>query len=359
MNKILIIHDRFQYKGGGERLVLTMAQGLQADILTEYWDEKQSFAKNQAPARVFTLGDRFNLRGMGYLSAQLRFFFKTSFIKNYNVIIFSGNNCLSAAWRITKQKKIMYCHTPVRYAYDLRSYYYKRYPFYLKPLFILFVWLAKLIYQWGINKMDRVIANSENVQRRLKIYCNTDSVVVYPPIDTDKFIWLGQKDYYLSFARLVDLKRVDDIVKAFQNMPDKNLIIASGGPELGKIKDLARNHNNIQVLGFVNDDYLAELVGNCIASIYIPRQEDFGMTPLEAAAAGKPTIGVNDGGLKETIIHDKTGILIKRDYNISELIEAVQNLNKHKALTMKEACMANAARFNKHTFIHNIKQLLA
>ena len=121
--KILIIHDRFQYRGGGERLVLIMAKGLNADILTEYWDEKNSFAKTEFSGKVFTLGKQFKVRGIGYVSAQLRFFFKTKIIKNYDIIIFSGNNCLSAAWRARGKRKIMYCHTPVRYAYDLKNYY--------------------------------------------------------------------------------------------------------------------------------------------------------------------------------------------------------------------------------------------
>lgn len=356
--KILIIHDRFQYRGGGERLVLIMAKGLNADILTEYWDEKNSFAKTEFSGKVFTLGKQFKVRGIGYVSAQLRFFFKTKIIKNYDIIIFSGNNCLSAAWRARGKRKIMYCHTPVRYAYDLKNYYYKKYPFYLKPVFLFFVYLARVIYQWGIKKMDKIMANSKNVQNRLKYYCHMESAVVYPPIDTEKFKWLGQKDYYLSFARLVDLKRVDDVVRAFQKMTDKKLVIASGGPEFDKIKKICYHYKNINILGFVSDETLAKLVGNCIANIYIPKQEDFGMTPLEAASAGKPTIGVDDGGLKETIIHRRTGYLIPKDYEIKDLVEAVEWLGKDKALDMKIICAERAKKFSNANFIDLMKQCI-
>jgi len=215
--KILIIHDRFKFKGGAERLVLVMAQALQADILTEYWDEENSFAKSEAPGKVITLGKQTKIRGLGYVTAQWNFFWRTKFIKDYDVIIFSGNNCLSAAWRCKKsQRKIMYCHTPVRYAYDLKDYYYKTYSFDLKPIFLFFVYLARVIYQWGIKKMDLVLANSKNVQMRLKFYCNIDSEVVYPPIDLEKFqlaMYAGAEmarkgGYYLSFGRLDPLKRV-------------------------------------------------------------------------------------------------------------------------------------------------------
>ncbi|MFA6551067.1 MAG: glycosyltransferase [Patescibacteria group bacterium] len=399
--KILILHDRFKFKGGAERLVLIMAQALNADIATEYWNDKESFAKNEAssfaparagatadkPRKIIVLGKQVTHVGLSYFSAQWRFFWRTKFIKNYDVIIFSGNNCLSAAWRARGKHKIMYCHTPVRYAYDLKDYYLQQKPVWQKPLFFVFVYLARAIYQWGIKKMDLVLANSKNVQARLKFYCGVKSEVLYPPIDTDKFqhychsraggnpasareirdprlrgddkegmeMTKEKNNYYLSFGRLDPLKRIDDIVRAFHLMPDKKLIVASGGPELTKIKQLAVGHDNIKILGFVDDKKLAELVGGCLANIYIPKQEDFGMTPLEAAAAGKPTIGVDDGGLRETIIHQKTGYLIPKNYTIENLIKAVQWLNADRAAGMNMECKKQAERFSKERFAKEIK----
>jgi len=371
--KILILHDRFKFRGGAERLVLTMAQGLGADIATEYWNEEESFSKTEAPAKVIILGKQIKHLGLSYLSAQWRFFWKTKFIKNYDLIIFSGNNCLSAAWRARSpllvpplgegRRLVMYCHTPVRYAYDLKDYYYQKYSWHARPVFLFFVMLARLIYQRGIKKMDLVLANSRNVQARLRHYCGVKSEVVYPPIDLEKFqlaMYAGAEmarkgGYYLSFGRLDPLKRVDDIVRAFHLMPNKNLVVASGGPELERIKQLALEHDNIEILGFVSDAKLAELVGNCIASIYIPRQEDFGMTPLEAAAAGKPTIGVNDGGLRETIMHWQTGYLIPKDYIIEDLVKAVQWLDADRAGEMRRACEEQAQKFSKEVFIEKIK----
>ena len=371
--KILILHDRFKFRGGAERLVLTMAQALDADIATEYWNEEESFSKTEAPAKVIILGKQIKHLGLSYLSAQWRFFWKTKFINNYDIIIFSGNNCLSAAWRARSpllvpplgegRRLVMYCHTPVRYAYDLKNYYYQKYSWHARPVFLFFVMLARLIYQRGIKKMDLVLANSRNVQARLRHYCGVKSEVVYPPIDLEKFqlaMYAGAEmarkgGYYLSFGRLDPLKRVDDIVRAFHLMPNKNLVVASGGPELERIKQLALGHDNIEILGFVSDAKLAELVGNCIASIYIPRQEDFGMTPLEAAAAGKPTIGVNDGGLRETIMHWQTGYLIPKDYIIEDLVKAVQWLDADRAGEMRRACEEQAQKFSKEVFIEKIK----
>ncbi len=364
VKKILIIHDRFKFKGGAERLVLIMAQGLGADIATEYWNETESFSKNEASGKIITLGKQVRHTGLSYFSAQWRFFWKTKFIKEYDVVIFSGNNCLSSAWRARGKRKIMYCHTPVRYAYDLKNYYLKQKSWWKKPLFLFFVFVARVIYQWGIKKMDLVMANSENVQNRLEKFVKVKSKVVYPPIDLEKFKWLNQKDYYLSFGRLDKLKRIDDIVKAFQPQlitkggVSRKLIIASGGPELDKIKKMAYDYKNIQVLGFVSDKKLAELVGNCIANIYISVDEDFGMSPLEAGSAGKPTIGVDDGGLKETIIHEKTGYLIPTDYKISDLIKAVEWMTPEKAESMKDNCVKQAGKFSKEKFVDSVKNVL-
>lgn len=356
--RILIIHDRFQYRGGGERLCLALAQGLRADIATEYWNEEDSFPRREAPGNIITLGKQVKWRGFGYLSAQWRFFWKTRFIREYDTIIFSGNNCLSAAWRVPQAKKVMYCHTPVRYAYDLKDYYYQRYAWWQKPLYLALVYLARLIYRWGLGNMDRVVANSRNVQRRLHnlVGYTNDVVVINPPIDTQKFTWQGQSDYYLSFARLVDLKRVGDIVRAFAAMPDKKLVVASGGPEFETIKKMAENLPNVSVTGFVSELELRRLVGNCIACIYIPVDEDFGMSPLEAAAAGKPTIGVDEGGLQETIIHQKTGYLIPGKYTVTDLQKAVAWLHAEQAQAMRQSCEAQAARFGVTRFIEAMRQ---
>ncbi len=368
-------------------MVLIMARGLGADIAAEYWNEAESFNKDEAPRKVITMGKQVKHRGLSYFFAQWRFFWKTSFIKNYDIVVFSGNNCLSAAWRCKKsQLKIMYCHTPVRYAYDLKDYYFKQKPLWQKLLFLFFVAVARVIYQWGIKKMDAVLCNSQNVQARLRKYCGVKSAVVYPPIisfchpkreTSEEFFYKSAEldsslystsphfvqddrkieEYYLSFGRIDKLKRIDDIVRAFQKLPERNLVVASGGPELENIKKMAKDCDNIKVLGWVSDEQLAELAGNCIASIYIPIDEDFGMTPLEAAAVGKPTIGVDEGGLKETVLHKKTGYLMPKKYVINDLMEAVKWLDAEKAVEMKEDCIKQAEKFSKEIFIDKISKI--
>ncbi len=357
--KILIIHDRFMFRGGAERLILIMARGLGADIATGFWSEQESFPKKEVPHKLYVLGKPSQKSGWRYLKFQWLFYFKTKFIKNYDLVIFSGNNCLSAAHHVRPGvKKVFYCHTPVRHAYDLRNYYLSRMPWWKRLFFRPLTYLSKLVYNYGFRQMDIVIANSKNVQQRIKQYLKTDSTVIYPPIQTNKFKWLGQQDYYLSFARVDKLKRVGDIVRAFQQMPDKKLIVCSGGDDLVNIKRLAHNYKNIEIKGWVGDDELRQLVGNCIATLYIPLDEDFGMTPLESMSAGKPCIGVNEGGLKETILDGQTGKFIPADYSLDDIIQAVNWLTPQRALAMRQACEQQAAKFSADRFIQQLKAII-
>lgn len=361
--KILIIHDRFQFRGGGERVVLDMAQGLDADIATEFWTN-ETYDRSEAPGNVFVLdhGEPKQIVWR-YFRAHYNFFIKTKpFINNYDVVIFSGNNCLTASFNLNKSTpRLLYCHAPVRYVYDLfnkrrsdEPNVFKRWLYY-----DIGKWLIRFVYTRGLRNMrGNIIANAQNVKNRLQRFCQVNSSVVYPPIKVDRFKWLGQKEYYLSFARVDELKRVDDIVRAFQKMPDKKLVVASSGPQIENIKAMAREYSNIDILGWVEHEKLQELVGNCIATIYIPVDEDFGMSPVEGMAAGKPCIGVNEGGLPESIVEGKTGVLIPAVYTIEDLVAAVRQLTPDRAARMKDDCVAHAQLFSETRFIQEIKQAI-
>ncbi|NMC51228.1 glycosyltransferase family 4 protein [Candidatus Kuenenbacteria bacterium] len=358
MSKILIIHDRFMFRGGAERLVLIMAKGLGADICTGFWSDSECYPKSEVPHKLFVLGNSSQKSGWRYLKFQWLFYFKTKFIRDYDLVIFSGNNCLSAAHNVRAGvKKIFYCHTPVRHAYDLRDYYLKNKIWWKRIILRCFIPLSRLVYRYGFRQMDIVIANSKNVQNRIKKYLHRDSTVVWCPIQTDKFQWLSPGGYYLSFGRVDKLKRIGDVVRAFQKMPDKKLVVVSAGDDFENVKKLAAGYDNIQVLGWVDDRKLAELIGHCLASIYIPINEDAGMTPLESMSAGKPCIGVFDGGLKETIIDGKTGKFIPADYTIDDIIRAVGWLTSETAQKMRADCEAQAQKFSEEKFIEKMLQI--
>jgi glycosyltransferase involved in cell wall biosynthesis len=206
--------------------------------------------------------------------------------------------------------------------------------------------------------MDTVVTNSENVRRRIHRYLHKEAHVVHPPCDIARFVWQGQGDYYLSTARLDPLKRVESIIRAFLKMPDKRLIVVSGGAQLPYLQRLAQQASHIHFTGWVSDAQLATLLGNAIATLYLPKDEDFGMSPVESMAAGKPVIGVAEGGLLETIIPGETGLLVATPLNVESICEAVNTVTPQRALSMRRACEKRAYHFRSEVFLEKMKDLL-
>jgi glycosyltransferase involved in cell wall biosynthesis len=215
--------------------------------------------------------------------------------------------------------------------------------------------ITRVKYAAAMEKMDVVIANSENVKQRLSRYLGLEAVVVAPPCDIQGFQWLGQEDYYLSTARLEPYKRVDLIVDAFLQMPDKKLVVASGGSQLESLKHRAAGASNIHFTGWTDSKTLHNLVGNCIATIYIPIDEDFGMSPVESMAAGKPVVGVSEGGVLETVINGQTGVLMQNRLRIADVIDGVRRLDAKTALRMRPVCEGRAEVFSKAHFSQRLK----
>jgi glycosyltransferase involved in cell wall biosynthesis len=354
--KILILHDYFLYKGGGERLIITMAKRMKADIATAFV-AKDAFDPREHGIKVFELykENRFSrIPGFRYAQVNLAFLLKTrKLIKDYDIIYYSGD-CVNSLIRARDKINIAYMHTPPRHLYDSFGDRMKQYGIVKKLIFIPFAIFNRFRFSRLSRRFDLIITNSHTVQERIKKYLKLDSVVVYPPCNTVDFKWLGEGDYFFSWARLYPAKRVDMIVEAFTRMPEKKLIVGSGGPELEKIQEMAKGRNNIQILGWISDEQLLELLGNALATIYIPVREDFGMTPVESMYAGKPVIGVNEGGMQETVVDGKTGILLRPDFTIDDIMIAVKDLNKERAAAMREDCERRAAVFSEDAFIEGI-----
>jgi len=357
--KIIILHDTFLYKWWGERLILMMAKLLKSDIASGFFS-KGSFdlEKEGFTGKKYALSSEIFAKWFRHLKLKFAFLFRTGFLKQYDTVIFSGD-CVSAVRNTKKsQQKIYYCHTPPRYLYDLHDLYVQKVPKLLRWAFVLACKIFRSMYESDIKKMDFVLTNSKNTQERLKKFLEIDSQVLYPPVQLWEFVYLDTKDYYLSFARLADAKRVDKIVEAFQKMPDKKLLVVYGenDPQREKIFALAQGYENISFVTFPGNIGFKECVWNAIATIYIPVDEDFGMSPVESMSAGKPVIGVAEWWLKETILHEKTGILLKPDFAIDDIVQAVQTLTPEKCQEMRYDCEYRARDFSIETFEHQLKE---
>jgi glycosyltransferase involved in cell wall biosynthesis len=132
----------------------------------------------------------------------------------------------------------------------------------------------------------------------------------------------------------------------------------SGGNLLNNLKKECQDYPNITIVGWVSREDLIRYVSECIATIYIPIDEDFGISPIESMAAGKPVIGVNDGGIKETVLHGETGYLCPKNMTESDLLEGIKYLEPVKASAMKSYCTERAQKFKAEIFFNKMKQIM-
>lgn len=355
----IVIHDFFTFKGGGERLVEILCRDLELDLAFGH-QTADSFDLGALPGKLFDLhSDGVDIMGWRTLRRLNAFRNKSRILKRYENVIYSGIYSPIAIKNHASGKNIYYCNTPPRFLYDLRDHYISALPLWRRlPLFNFHLLFFAGMYESAIHKMDVVIANSKNIQDRIRKFFGIESPIIYPPCDCDQFNWLGQGDYYLSTARLDPLKRVDVIIEAFTQMPDKKLIVLSEGIEKAKLLALSRGHKNISFAGSVEEKKLKELIGNAIATIYIPKEEDFGLSPVESMAAGKPVLGVAEGGMLETVVHGETGWILPRDPSPEEVVSGVRELQAGSARSMRKKCESRAEMFRKEIFIEKMRKLI-
>ncbi|MBF0308727.1 MAG: glycosyltransferase [Magnetococcales bacterium] len=355
---ILVIHDIFDFKGGGERTALTLAYGLETDLFSGTLNRNSFDISLPGGCSFRTLDCRLPTSLFKTLMLILYFRYRTRFINTYQRIIFSGWVCLFAIHNHRNGPNIWYCYTPPRDFYDQYQQTYRNASWGKRILMHLVLPGLRKRFEQAVKQVDLIIAISETIQDRVKHSFEKPSVVVYPPCDVDLFHWIEQEEFYLSTARLVPLKRVDRIVQAFLGMPHKRLVVVSTGSEWDSLKQRAAGAANIQFTGSVSDETLRDLMGKCLASIYIPQNEDFGISPVESMAAGKPVIGVAEGGLRETVLDGETGILLPPDPSAEAIREAVIRMTPETALSMREACEKRAKRFSRERFITEMKAIV-
>lgn len=353
------LYDYMQLAGGAERLSLTLATGLPEFrlVVSRVFPEAHSLDElTQVDVKELTTPFT---RYLGRVPETVwNFRYRSQFLRDAEVVCYSGFYAPFAVHQQMQGRRIYYCHTPPRFAYDLKDNYIERIPMYARPLWNVLVNYLQREYECAIKKMESIYVNSANVQKRLKQHLGIDADIIYPPIDISSFQWIEGGDYFVSLARLVPSKRVDLIVRAFLKMPDQKLIIASGGPEMEKLRKLANGAANIFFTGWQSDKQLQALLGKARAAIYLPIDEDFGMSPVEAMAAGKPVIGVAEGGLKETIIDGQTGVLLPLPLEVQSIIDAVCSLTEVRARDMRLACEQRAQHFSKDQFIQRMRDIL-
>ena len=274
-------------------------------------------------------------------------------VSGYDIIISSSHAVAKGIITGPDQIHISYVHSPIRYAWDLQHQYLNESG--IKGIkSILIRLILHYIRCWDYrtsNGVDFFIANSNFIARRIKKVYGRESKVIYPPVNINIFLPKYDKDeFYLTVSRLVPYKKVKLIVEAFNEMPEKKLIVIGNGPEYEKIKKTAKF--NIEILGYKNTDIILDYMQRAKAFIFAA-EEDFGITPVEAQACGTPVIAFAKGGALETIVgldnKNPTGVFFY-EQSVDSLINAINLFEKNKLMIDGQKCRENAERFSIDRF---------
>lgn len=260
-------------------------------------------------------------------------------LKEYDLIISSSHSVAKGVITSPDQLHISYIHSPMRYAWDQMNTYLRNSSYKKLGLNILLRIILQDLRKWDYIssvRIDKLVCNSNFTAKRVKKYWGRNSTVIHPPVDTNRFFPKESRDnYYLSVSRLVPNKRIDLLVKAF-NQIDLPLIIIGNGPEKRNLMKIAKK--NIKFLGYQSDHNIKTYMEECRAFVYAG-VEDFGIAPVEAMAAGAPIIALNKAGILDTVncINSKnkipTGIFFNNQ-NDKDLIECI-NFFEEKKLWLK------------------------
>jgi glycosyltransferase involved in cell wall biosynthesis len=274
----------------------------------------------------------------------------------YDLILSSSHVCAKGVIPPPEALHITYCHTPPRYAWDLYPLYTRR----LNP--VLRAYTSLVMHRlriWDVTTGDRVdhfVANSHFVAQRIQRYYRRPATVIYPPVDTDFFTpgadpGVGGGDYFLVVSRLTPYKRVDLAVDAFSRL-DAQLLVVGDGPERRRLQ--ARAGTNVRFLGALPREQVRDYMRSCRALIF-PGKEDFGITPVEVQATGRPVIAFGGGGALESVVEGATGLFFQ-EQTPEALAEAVQRAS---ALSFdREAIRQHALRFDQAVFCRSMTDLV-
>ena len=347
--KVALVYDRVNKFGGAERVLLDLHQLYpQAPIYSLVHNPK----KTAWASKINIIPTYFNklnfLKSRHELLAPLAAMAFESFnFDEYDVVISVSSADAKAVITKPHTLHINYCLTPTRYLWSGVAEYRSRFSFH--PVFDLYLKHARssdLVYA---SRPDYYFAISQEVKKRLQKYYRRDSEVIYPAIDFN--FWSrpepeGIDDYYLVVSRLVPYKKVDLVIRAFNKL-NKRLLIVGSGSQLSELRSISKS--NISFEGHPDDAKLRYLYSHAKALIF-PQIEDFGLVPLEAQATGTPVIAYADGGVLETVIENKTGVFFNSQTQAS-LIDAVNFFESDMCSIKRSDCQKQAERFSRSGFI--------
>ena len=276
-------------------------------------------------------------------------------LSGYDLVISSSHAVAKGVITGPDQMHVCYCHTPIRYAWDLQHQYLRQTGLMRGPRSAMARLLLHYMRIWDLRtatSVDKFVANSAYIARRIvKIY-RRDAKVIHPPVDITRFTArFDKEDFYFTASRLVPYKCVDLIVEAFAKMPQRRLIVIGDGPEMERVRKVAGP--NVTLLGYQPNEILVDYLQRARAFVFAA-EEDFGILPVEAQACGTPVIAFGKGGTLETIVgldsacdSPPTGVFYDTQ-SVAALTDAVERFEA--AIIRPEDCRIQATKFSIEAF---------
>ena len=358
-----IVHDWLPVYAGAERVLEQMLALLpEADLfsLIDFLPEDQrAFLSGKPVETSFIQKLPFARKNYRYYLPFTPLAIEQFDLTGYDIVISSSYVVAKGALTAADQLHVCYTHSPIRYAWDLHFQYLREGNMergLRSAMARLILHYMRLYDAASANRVDVFVANSRNVAQRIWKTYRRPAEVIHPPVDTEAFSLYTQKeDYYLTVSRLVPYKRIDLIVEAFAEMPDRELIVVGDGPEIKKIR--AKATPNVSVLGYQPFEAVVHYMQQARAFIFAA-EEDFGIVPVEAQACGTPVIAFGKGGALETVIPGETGLFFY-EQTAESLRDAVQSFESVRTRLSAERIREHAEQFSKERFQHEFNQLLS
>ncbi|MEL6908862.1 MAG: glycosyltransferase [Cyanobacteria bacterium J06629_2] len=366
--KYALVHEWLtpQATGGSELVVQEILKYIEADLYALIDFESvnpQSYLYQRSIQTTFLQKFPLAQKGIQKYLPLLPLAIEQLDVNQYDVILSSSHAVAKGVLTNPHQLHICYCHTPMRYAWDLTFDYLRgdRKGKGLQGLIARYI--LHRMREWDVisaNRVDYFIANSQHTAKRIWRCYRRPAKVVYPPVDVDKFGFQPEKaDFYLTISRLVSYKQICLIVKAF-NQLKKPLVIIGSGSQLSEIRQLAEPH--VQVLGWQPQDVVQQYITRAKAFVYAAC-EDFGIALVEAQACGTPVIAYGKGGALETVRdirqcpENGTGLLFETQQP-EALAAAVKSFEQLQSQILPENCRRQANKFSPAVFRQSYLQYI-
>ena len=350
--KLAVLYDFLETIGGGERVALTLSKHLGADLITTDFDPAILQRMDMAGVNVISLGPLARRPPLKQIDASWKF--ARARLDDYDFHFLVGNWAHYAARR--HHPNAYYCLTPTRAFFDQRQAMLNRIS--LTGRWVARAWIGvqSRLERRSIRHCDNVIAISETVRARIRRFYGRDASVIYPPVATHQYRFKELGDFWLAVSRLYPEKRIELQLEVFRRLPAERLVLVGGhapGDMAERYVARLKPPSNVTLLGEIPDERLVDLYARCRGFLTTAVDEDFGITPVEAMAAGKCVLATDEGGYRETVVDGKTGFLLPPDPD--RFAAKIRELDDSTLRAMKDDCTTRAREFDESNFISKMR----